>query len=987
VGCEVEILGSLRVVVGDADVTPPAPKSRSLVALLAVNPGEVVSSDRLIDELWPDLDIERARRVLWVRMAELRASLRRAGAGDIVISASPGYRLALAPDGLDSARFAALVRDATAARAGGQHGAAAEALRTALGLWRGPALLDAQGCLALEAEAARLTDARLDAAEAWLEAELCCGRHADVLAEARRLVLEHPLREHLTCLLARCLVEVGRTADALTACRALRDRLSTELGVEPGPEVDRLEGALAEARTSSLRGRRPPDNLPFDLTGFIGRAVELDEVAALQDGHRLITLTGVGGVGKTRLALAAAAARRHRHRDGTWLVELAPLHDVDAVPAAVAGTFGVVADGAADAVTDRLAEHVADRELAIVLDNAEHVVSGAGRLVQRLLSRCPRLSVLSTSRSPLHVPGEVVYTVPPMAVAASAGRPADAVALFLQRAAAARPASPLSDVERLAADQVCRRLDGIPLAIELAAARVRMLSVDQIAARLDDCLPVLTGSSACGSPDRHSTMRAALDWSHDLLSIDERAALRRLAVFPGTFDIEGAIGVIAGTGPLGEAGADAFSLVAELVDRSLIAVVGGGTRYRLLTPVRQYAAERLDAAGETALARRAHRDAYLTRRDAMWPLTTAQQRRRLYADRQNLQAALEWSWEVGDMGAALELAMVQAVTWMMPSNATAKTWLERLLAEPGTAQHPARMRAVVELAMTLGDSGEGATGHFDDLLAEALALAARLDDPKELAACKLSCAEMFIARHDLPRARAFTLEAMHVYELEAAAAGVGWCQHYLGWLELALGDVASARAHFDLSVQLARDDPGGGWLLPHALAALAPVLALLGSGEQARRTAAEAVDAARPFEARAVLAMALCRAAEAGLIVGDDEAASADLVELLHLLRELGTRRWLGDAVEMAAVLLTRRDRPEVAAFAIGAAETLRSAAGEPEGGVRAVADEVRRSADALVVALGRDAFEKARAGGRLVPPEAAIVRLLSALEEPTTSL
>ena len=201
---------------------------------------------------------------------------------------------------------------------------------------------------------------------------------------------------------------------------------------------------------------------------------------------------------------------------------------------------------------------------------------------------------------------------------------------------------------------------------------------------------------------------AALDWSHDLLTVDERAALRRLAVFPDHFDVDAAIAVIAGGGPIGESGADGFSLIAELVDRSWIELVGGGTRYRLLAPVRQYAAERLDAAGETAPARRAHRDSTSRDADAMWPLMTAQQRRTLYADRQNLRAALEWSWDHGDAGAALELVVVQAVSWMAPSDATAQAWLERVLAEPETAMHPARVAALTELAITLGDSGTGA---------------------------------------------------------------------------------------------------------------------------------------------------------------------------------------------------------------------------------------------------------------------------------------
>jgi predicted ATPase/DNA-binding SARP family transcriptional activator len=971
----VGILGSLRVEIDGVDVSPQAPKSRSLVALLAVHAGNVVSSDRLIDELWPELEVDRARRVLWVRIAELRASLRRAGAEEVVVSAAPGYCLDIAPEAVDSGRFAALVRHAAAHRAGDDHVAAARVLREALAIWRGPPLDDAQGCLALEAESRRLADAYVDAAEEWLDAELRCGRHIQVLPAARRLVAEHPLHERLSAHLARCLDRAGRGVEAVRVCREIRARLAAELDLEVGDEVARLERELTGPRPAT--GDAGSVRLPLALTRFVGRERELSEVAALWADHRVVTLTGVGGVGKTRLAVQSAAKRLDRHRDGVRLVELAPLRDDDAVPGAVATALGLGVAGEPDETIGAVAAWIGGRSLALVLDNAEHVVNGAGRVVHRLLVACPNLSVLATSRMALHVPGEVVYSVPPMGIGGD-GEAGDAVALFIERAEAARPSAPLSAAERLAAVDVCRRLDGIPLAIELAAARVRMLSVDQLAGRLEDVLPVLCGNGGA-APDRHRTMRAALDWSHQLLTPDERAALRRLAVFPGDFDLEAAIAVLGGVA-LEESTTDGFSLIADLVDRSWIELTACGTRYRLLEPVRQYAAERLAAAGETAAARWVHRDVYLGRCRPMWPLMTAQQRRRAYADRPNIRAATEWSWEHDDAAAALVLVAFQADCWMLPGDAQVRTWLERVLVHPQVASHELRCRALNLLVLTLADCGEGMSPRLPELIAEASALATHVADPIERASVELILVEWALTRGELAEARVRTLAAMEVYARDRIVAGVAWCQHYLGWLALVAGDVVGARRAFELSVDLARDDPGGEWLVPHALAALAPVVARLGDGERACRLATDAVDAARPFDVRAVLAMALCRSAEARVIAGDDDEATADVVELLRLLRELGTRRWLADIVELAAVVLARRGRHVDAATALGTADGLRTAAREPLGGVRVSAEEVRQTVAAVEAALAPDELRRARAAGRATAPEAAVVHLLATL-------
>jgi DNA-binding SARP family transcriptional activator len=317
-----DVLGPLGVVIDGIDVTPRAPKERCLLAILVLHRDRVVDADTLIDELWPDLDVDRARRVLWVRIAGLRKCLDRAAAAGLLELASPGYRLRIDPDDVDARRFARLVADGRRDLDGGDRAAAASTLREALALWRGPPLADAQGCLLLEAEAQRLADARLDATEEWIEAELACGRHLHVLGSLDALVAEHPLRERLCRQRILALYRCGRAADALSACRELANRLVDEIGVEPEPELDQLERAIV-ARDPALlvpwpvrspgsadalparaeRANRPRDNLPAPPDRFVGRARERERLAAMLAAHRLVTLTGPAGVGKKRLSL------------------------------------------------------------------------------------------------------------------------------------------------------------------------------------------------------------------------------------------------------------------------------------------------------------------------------------------------------------------------------------------------------------------------------------------------------------------------------------------------------------------------------------------------------------------------------------------------------------------------------------------------------------------------------------------------------------
>jgi tetratricopeptide (TPR) repeat protein len=362
---------------------------------------------------------------------------------------------------------------------------------------------------------------------------------------------------------------------------------------------------------------------------------------------------------------------------------------------------------------------------------------------------------------------------------------------------------------------------------------------------------------------------------------------------------------------------------------------------------------------------------------------SAQERQALAEGRDDLLAALAWSFEQGDAVAAAQLVVVLAVSWMCPGDAQGRAWLERVLATPEPVVHPARVRTLVSLALILHDAGEDRP-RAEELLGQAEDLAVRVGDAGELAACRLARVEVDMACGRTASARAHTEAALAAYEALGEAAGVGWCHHGLGWIAVAEGDDRRGSAHFERALALARSDAGGGWLLPHALAALAPLVAREGDARRSLRLADEAVEAARPFGVRAVLAMALARAAETAVVADDLERAGRVVAELVRLLLDLATRRWAADALEVAAIVLARRGDDAGAATAVGASQVLRAAADGQGGAVRPVDAAVRTSSARRHDGLGADRFDAAVDRGRALVPEAALAEVLAALEAST---
>ncbi|MEV0373337.1 BTAD domain-containing putative transcriptional regulator [Streptomyces sp. NPDC050636] len=658
-----EVLGPLQVRTDEgAPVTVREPKVRALLADLLAHHGQPVSTDRLVDDLWGEAVPGNPANTLQTKVSQLRRTLELAepGGRELVIHRPAGYLLQVPDDAVDSGRFAALT--AQARRTEDPHGRV-PLLSDALALWRGPAFAEFRDNAFAQAAATRLDEQRLTVLEELAGIRLERGEHRMLADELGDLVRLHPLRDRLRSVHMRSLYLSGRQAEALDSYRELTERLAEDLGLDPGPElvalhraILRQDPALAPAPApapiapaglpsgpAAAATAPPRTNLPAGLTDLIGRRQEVADVRALLQSGRLVTLTGPGGVGKTRLALEASAPAADAFPDGVWLVELAAetagTGDAAELASVVADTLGIrdhaTAHLPSGRAADRLAHALGPRRLLLVLDNCEHLIQPVAELAERLLRHAPGLRILATSREPLAISGETLHAVEPL-------RESDAVQLFAARAAAASPGFALGPANADAVALVCERLDGIPLALELAAARVRALGVHELAGRLSDRFRLLNAGRR-DAPARQRTLRAVIDWSWGLLTGPERAVLRRLAVFAGGCTLPAAEEVCAAP----DVPADAvLDVVTRLVDRSLVTVLDGedGPRYRMLESVAAYSLERLDEAGESRLARRRHRVHYteLAERSEPWLYGPDQRRwlRRLDSDSANLRCAL-----------------------------------------------------------------------------------------------------------------------------------------------------------------------------------------------------------------------------------------------------------------------------------------------------------------------------------------------------------
>lgn len=960
---EFRILGPLEVIVDDRTVTLPAGAERAVVEILLLDAGRVVPATTLVDALWGEDLPANASNALQGRVSRLRRVLADAGLPEtLVVTRRPGYLIAVDPGQVDAHRFAALVREARDLAAQGSRTEAVERYGQALGLWRGQPLAEFSDEAWAQREAIRLIELKLAATEELIELRLTAGQHAEVVAELEALTVRHPLQERLHGQLMLALYRCGRQADALAVYQRIRRSLNDELGLVPSAELRRREQAILR-QDPSLDPPEPapvtaPTNLPSRLTSFVGRGVEMDEVPALLAEHRLVTLTGPGGAGKTSLAIQAAATIVDRYADGVWLVRLAGVAEPARVPNTVAEALG--STEAAATVEDQLVRFLGDRRVLLVLDNCEHLVDACAALAERLLTACPRVRVLATSREPLAVPGEVQFAVAPLDIPPpDAGQDElsayDAVRLFLDRARDALPRFTIDPTTAEPVGQICRQLDGIPLAIELAATRVKTLPAGEIAVRLGDRFRLLTTGPRTAEA-RQRTLRATVDWSHQLLTGPEKVLFRRLAIFRGGWSLDAAESACAGDG-LDRS--EIMGLLAGLADRSLVvADPQVDARFRMLETLRHYAAERLAEADEDERVAAAHAAHFLGQAEQGSPQLRGPDQGRwlrwLEVERDNLRAALSWCLHHAPAEPDLGLRLAAALGWFWyfasnqegrhdvaavlaaaphgspvaralalqaaavvarprscivhPSPSCAASARESLrLFNQAAESHPAAMSKT--LVAVEGISGTDLPGALA-LLAEADAEFVRADDTWGRALVQFVEMELRCMQNDLDAATGCADRALDYFRRLGDHWGVSAIQYHLGLALHRAGRLTAALEVYQAALAEGRK-VGLANTVPYLLANLGHVVLLLADPDRAEQYFAEARVVARRLGADD---SPLARLGD-GLLArqrGDLAEACRHYNRALQMLTTPETRDWaatartgLGHAAELAGELDT----------------------------------------------------------------------------------
>ncbi|GII97574.1 AfsR/SARP family transcriptional regulator [Sinosporangium siamense] len=900
------VLGSLDVRRGGEPVEVGGRRLRALLTILLLDAGETVPLTSLIEGVWGGNPPANAGNALQALISRLRNTFaapgpagHRKSASKLIVGEPSGYRLAVAPEQVDLHRFARLTADGSRALAGGDPARAFETLGRALALWRGPALPDLAGGDFAATELAHLDALRLAAEENRAEAALRLGRPGETLADLRRLTATHPLHEPLRAQLMRALYGMGRHVEALAAYEEARADFADRLGADPSPRLSTLHVAMLRGewhehnsltgdgvgdgrgepggdvdRASSANGGVPAGstaeatpvqgpaggqvrrgNLRARLTSFVGRERDVTQVDRLLEGHRLVSLLGPGGAGKSSLAVRTAEVAADRMPGGVWMAELAGVPgsaDVDEVAEALSAALGLrpviihsVLAGSelprsCDALT-RLVGGLAGRHLLIIVDNCEHVVESAAIVVDRLLAECPNVRVLATTREPLGITGEVLWPVTPLKVPPAGADPdtamsASAVRLFADRAAAALPGFSVAGNIRAVA-RICRELDGMPLAIELAAARLRTLSPDALADRLDDRFRLLTGGSRTALP-RHQTLHAVVEWSWALLDERERVLARRLSVFAGGATLAAAERVCAGEGldP-----ADVLDTLARLVDKSLVAAAvqsgeAEATRYTMLETVRAYAEERLTEAGERERVRLAHARHFLGVAEEAEPRLRGRGQldtlRLLSAEHDNTSAALRRAIDSGEGEVALRLVGALGWYWCLAGHrreAFARS--EEALRVGAGAAPELRLAAWTVCGTSFRDTDMTAEA-VGDAIREIQELNAALDGPPGVQAALAEATWMLLAG-DM-HANPSRLDRLIVWPDPWVRA---WASTLKGMFMLAAGDIVACEESL-LAAHAGFERLGDRWGVSTCLSALAEL-------SHAQNRPAESVDRAR----------------------------------------------------------------------------------------------------------------------------------------------
>jgi predicted ATPase/DNA-binding SARP family transcriptional activator/DNA-binding CsgD family transcriptional regulator len=812
------LLGGFGVSIGSRAIEDSAwrlKKGAALVKLLSLTPGHRMHREQVMNVLWPDLSPKAASNNLRGALHVARRVLDPDPSTASLYLSLQGEQITLCPGGQLWVDVEAFEEAASAARSS-QHRAA---YRTAIELYSGELLPEdryEEWAHSRREELRRLHLALLvELADLYEER----GEHEPAVEALRRVVVEEPTLEEAHAGLMRLYALLGRRGEALIQYGRLREALSTQLDATPSTEARRLRDEIA---TGNLQPNHlaatPPEqildaskhNLPASSSSFVGREGEIIEVKRALAMTRLLTLTGAGGSGKTRLALEVARNLVGLYPDGVWLVELAPISEGTLVPEVVANALRV-RELPGRPIIDTLVGDLKTRKMLLLLDNCEHLIDASANLTDTLLSDCPHLKILATSREPLGVAGEAIWRVPSLAAPDTDRLPAageltryDAVRLFLDRARLRLPHFELTQQNAGAVAGVCGRLEGMPLAIELATARMGTLAVEQVAGRLEDFLGLLTGGSRTAEP-RQQTMRATLDWSYELLSEPERKLFRDLSAFAGGFTLEAAETV----GPDGVTEANILDLLSKLVDKSLVIAEASNdrrVRYRMLEPIRQYARERLEKSEESDATVRRHAEYFLALAEEAEPeLKGAAQEEwleRLEAEHDNFRAALSWAMEQCEAELGLRLCAALVEFWHLHVHHNeARRWLEGALAKEGGSPS-ARMKALERACFLAWEQGD-----YERAMAfgeEGLVLARRFEDTASAAAILVNLGSVAMSRMEVDRASALLEEAVAIYGTSGDAWGLAHGLYVLGLVAVVQRDHDRAMARHEESLALAQ---------------------------------------------------------------------------------------------------------------------------------------------------------------------------------------
>ncbi len=936
----IRLLGGFRVSVGPRVIEEAEWRSRkaaAVVKLLALSPGHRLHRGRITALLWPNLDSRAASNNLH---RSLHAARRILGGER---ATSPRLRLdgelvSLCPDRPLRTDVEAFEEAAMSARRAREPGA----YRAAIELYAGELLPEdryeawAEGfreelrnlCLALLVEMAELHEAR--------------GEHAPAIEALLRVVRGEPANEAAHVGLMRLYAASGRRREALGQYGKLESILAVELDARPDAETRRLHREIQAGRLPPARpAEQPPGdacsprhNLPEARTSFVGREREMMEVRRLLSMSRLLTLTGPGGCGKTRLALEVARDLADAYPDGVWLVELAPMPEPDLVLQAVAGVLGA-REHPERPLAETVCRRLKGKRTLLVLDNCEHLIEACAGIVDTLLSSCPGLRVLATSRESLGVSGEALWPVSPLSVPETEledPRSCEAVRLFLDRARSRLPAFDLTPGNTRAVAEVCRRLDGIPLAIELAAARVAALAVEQVAERLSDSLNLLADGPRTAD-SRHRTLRATLDWSYDLLGDPERSLFERLPVFAGGWSLEAAEAVGTDTPAVP-------SLLASLVDKSLVVaeVEHGASRYRMLETVRQYAGEKLEEGGEAERVRQRHAGHYLALAERAEPEISGPRQvawlERLETEHDNLRVALSWCLNDGEppgrVEAGLRMAGALGRFWNAHGFAEGGEWLDKGLEGGGDVSSAVRAKALREsgrISLFRGQHKKAV-----ERLEEGLELYRSLDDRDGVATTLANLGFIMVHAGHSERVATLREEAEALRREPLDRSSLAHLLTFLGLAALSEWDQDQATGPLEESLALSRELQDARGI----------VVSLTGLGMTALRQR-------------------------------DHERAAALFEENMGLLREQGDRVGIAySLIGLAAVAASRR-QPARAARLWGAAEALREAVGIPLSPFDRAHYEYERRISEARSTLDGEAWSAAWAEGRNTSPEQAI--------------